>query len=132
MANNIVPTYNGDSKDLAYFLRQSEKYIDLLKTDNNNLFNSLLLEQVKSKFSGPARDIIINRSFDNWPDLKIALVTRFGDPRSEEILAYDLNTSIQSHPQSFSEFHDEISQKLQVLKEHLAINSDSQEVRVFK
>ena len=132
MANNLVPTYSGGSKDLAYFIRQSEKYLTLLKTTDNALFNSLLLEQVKAKLSGPARDVIINISYNDWESLKKALTARFGDPRSEELLANDLNTSIQVPPQTFSEFHDEISQKLQILKKHLAINTENEDVRISK
>ena len=132
MANNLVPTYSGGSKDLAYFIRQSEKYLTLLKTTDNALFNSLLLEQIKAKLSGPARNVIINISYNDWESLKKALTACFGDPRLEELLANDLNTSIQVPPQTFSEFHDEISQKLQILKEHLAINTENEDIRISK
>lgn len=124
MANNILPSYSGGSKDLAYFIKQAEKYIALLNIEGNDLFNSLILEQIQSKLTGPARDVVINNTCDTWVLLKNHLTQRFGDPRSEELLIHDLATSIQIHPQSYTEFHEEIQKKLQILKEHVAISSE--------
>lgn len=70
MAKDILSKYSGGSNDLAYFVRQSEKNIQLLRSYFNHLFNSPMLEQIKSKLSGPARIVIINQSYESWETLK--------------------------------------------------------------
>ncbi|KAK9700621.1 hypothetical protein QE152_g31129 [Popillia japonica] len=71
MAKAMLPEYSGGSKNLAFFIKQVESYIELLKQPNeHSLFNKLMFEQIKAKLVGEARDILITSSYSRWSDIK--------------------------------------------------------------
>lgn len=133
MAKDMLPEYSGGSKNLAYFVKQVETYIELLrKPEDHCIFNRLLFEQVKSKLTGEARDVLISSNCNRWSELKEELLQRFGDPRSEELLAHDLNTCFQSHNQSYEQYYETIKYKLQILLEHISIRTPNRDIRISK
>ncbi|KAK9881387.1 hypothetical protein WA026_016277 [Henosepilachna vigintioctopunctata] len=100
------------------------------KEDNCTL-NILLLEQVKSKLTGEAQDVLLNSKCNRWGEIKKTLTQRFGDPRSEELLLHDLTTTFQNYNETYESFHEKIKQKLQTLLEHVSVrevNSDLKEL----
>lgn len=133
MAKDMLPEYSGGSKNLAYFIKQVEMYIELLrKPEENCIFNRLLFEKVKSKLTGEARDVLISSNCNRWSELKEELLQRFGDPRSEELLAHDLNTCYQIHNQSYEQYYEIIKHKLQILLEHVSIRTPNRDIRISK
>lgn len=133
MAKDMLPEYSGGSKNLAYFIKQVESYIDLLKKPEECcLFNKLLFEQVKSKLVGEARDILITSNCNRWSDVKEALLNRFGDPRSEELLVNDLTTCFQKNSESYEQYFERIKNKLQILLEHVSIRTPNNDIRISK
>lgn len=91
-----------------------------------------MFEQIKSKLVGEARDIVITSSFNKWTDIKEALLNKFGDPRSEELLLNDLVTCYQLHSETYEQYHEKIKSKLQVLLEHVSIKVTNDSVKVSK
>lgn len=133
MAKDMLPEYSGGSKNLAYFIKQVETFIELLrKPDDNCVFNRLLFEQVKSKLSGEARCVLITSNCNRWSDLKEELLQKFGDPRSEELLVHDLTTCFQNHHQSYEQYFENIKIKLQTLLEHVSIRTPNTDIRISK
>ncbi|KAL3277808.1 hypothetical protein HHI36_013150 [Cryptolaemus montrouzieri] len=94
--------------------------------------SKLLLEQVKSKLIGEARDVLINSRCSRWGEIKDVLTNTFGDPRSGEILLHDLTTCYQRHNESYEQNHENIKQKLQVLLEHISIREAYQDIKISK
>ncbi|KAG5885549.1 hypothetical protein JTB14_007629 [Gonioctena quinquepunctata] len=124
MAKDMLPEHSGGSQNLAYFIKQVETYIELLQRQEENcLFNKLLFEQVKSKLTGEARSILITSNCTKWSEIKDALLCRFGDPRSEELLAHDLSTGYQIHSETYEQYFEKIKSKLQILLEHTNIRT---------
>lgn len=133
MAKDMLPEYSGGSKNLAYFIKQAELYVDLLKKPNDNTpFNKLLFEQIKSKLVGEARDLLITSNFTNWAQVKDALLQRFGDPRSEELLVNDLTTCFQTNNESYEAYFERIKYKLQMLLEHVSLRTPNNDIRISK
>lgn len=133
MAKEMLPEYSGGSKNLAYFIRQVESYLSLLrKPDVNCLFNRLLFEQVKAKLVGEARDVLISSDCCTWSQIKDTLLQRFGDPRSEELLLNDLATCYQLHNESYETYFERLKHKLQVLLEHVSIRTPNNDIRISK
>lgn len=133
MAKEMIPEYSGGSKNLAYFIKQSERFIELLKKPHEFvLFNKLLLEQIKSKLKGEARDVLISGCFETWPEIKDALMSKFGDPRSEELLLNDLSTCYQRHNENYETYWENIRYKLQVLLEHVNIREINRDIKINK
>lgn len=132
MARDMIPQYSGGSKNLAYFLNQVDNYLSFLRQKEDCLFNRLLLEQVKSKITGEARDVLINSQHNKWSEIKETLTQKFGDPRSEELLLHDLTTTFQKYHQSYEEYHEIIKRKLQILLEHVSVRESNRDIRNCK
>lgn len=132
MARDMVPEYSGGSKNLAYFLNQAENYLNLLKTEENTIFNRLLLETVKSKLTGEARNVLINSRCTRWADIKEMLTQKFGDPRSEELLLHDLTTCYQNFNENYEQYHERIKNRLQILLEHVSVREINRDIRICK
>lgn len=81
------------------------------------------MEQVKCKLVGNARDVLITTNCSKWSEIKDALLQRFEDPRSEELLVHDLNTCFQNHNETYEQYFENIKQKLQVILEHVSIRN---------
>ncbi|KAL3282622.1 hypothetical protein HHI36_005797 [Cryptolaemus montrouzieri] len=100
--------------------------------DDNLLFNRLLLEQIKSKLIGEARDVLINSRCTRWGEIKDLLTQKFGDPRSEELLLHDMTTCFQNSNETYENYFDNIKRKLQILLEHVSIRELNQDIRISK
>ncbi|XP_045460263.1 uncharacterized protein LOC123670760 [Harmonia axyridis] len=132
MARDIVPEYSGGSKNLPYFLNQVETFLDLLKKEENSIFKKLLLDTLKSKLTGEARDILINSRCTQWTEIREMLAHKFGDPRSEELLLHDLTTCFQNFNESYEQYHEKIKSKLQTLLEHVNVREINRDIRIYK
>ncbi|KAK9876311.1 hypothetical protein WA026_012610 [Henosepilachna vigintioctopunctata] len=102
------------------------------KKEDNCTFNILLLEQVKSKLTGEAQDVLLNSNCSRWGEIKETLTQRFGDPRSEELLLHDLTTTFQNYNETYEKFHEKIKQKLQILLEHVSVREINSDIRISK
>lgn len=132
MAKDMLPEYSGGSKNLAYFISQAEQFITLLKRPEDCLFNKLLFEQVKAKIVGEARDVLISNKITSWSEIKDVLLNKFGDPRSEELLANDLVTCYQETNETYESYYERIKYKLQTLLEHISIRELNQDIKISK
>jgi hypothetical protein len=133
MAKDMLPEYSGGSKNLAYFIKQVETYLSYLKKEDEGcLFNCLLFEQIKSKLLGEARDVLISSNCTKWTELKNVLLNRFGDPRSEELLANDLHTCFQLNFESYEQYYERVKNKLQILLEHISIRTPNRDILISK
>lgn len=133
MAKDMLPDYSGGSRNLAYFIKQADSYINLLKRPEENcLFNKLLFEQVKSKIIGEARDVLISSKCATWSEIKDTLLNKFGDPRSEDLLANDLATCFQLTNETYEQYYERIKVKLQTLLEHISIREINNDIKISK
>jgi hypothetical protein len=129
LSKSMVPEFNGNSQDLPYFIKQSERFIQLLRQpDQNCLFNQLLLENVKSRVIGDAREVLIANNCNTWNVLKQALINKYGDPRSEELLINDLTTTFQKPNENYESYYQNIERKLRILLEHVTLRADNEDV----
>ncbi|KAF5301342.1 hypothetical protein FQA39_LY10740 [Lamprigera yunnana] len=136
LAREMIPNYEGDSKNLSYFIQQCEKFILNYKKDENlvenNTFNKLLFEICCSKLIGNARDVLVISNCVTWTEVKNALISMFGDARNETLLENDLTICYQLSNQTYDEYYEVIKSKLQQLLEHLTIKEANLELKVFK
>lgn len=79
-----------------------------------------------------ARDVLITSNCSKWSEVKDALLDKFGDSRSEELLLHDLTTCYQLHSESYEDYFKRIKRKLQVLLEHINIRNPNKDIRISK
>ena len=93
-----LPNFDGKGEDLFTFLELVEDIIPLLLQYDTSSQN-LLLNRIKSKLRGKAREIIeINNHIRTWSEIRSVLVNSFGDKKSsfqifDELRAVTFNSN---------------------------------------
>lgn len=136
IAKEIIPHYEGGSKNLSYFIQQCEKFCNTYKNktagQENCTLNKLLFEICCSRLTGAARDTLVISNCLTWDNVKKALISRFGDPRNETLLENDLSTCYQSINENYDQYYEKIKAKLQQLLEHLNISEEDENLKIYK
>lgn len=88
---NIIPVFNGDVRALPLFIKKCE-YI-LTTFQGSVVQNNYLFHVVTSRLTGEAASLVGERdSINTWDELKMLLNQHFGDPRTEDCLAMELES----------------------------------------
>lgn len=99
----IIPVFEGDNRQLNLFLRKCEYVISGFM--GNAAQNLYVMHTITSRLKGNAASLISEREdVLTWIELKELLTQHFGEPRSEDCIAIELETlKIRSH-ESYLEF----------------------------
>lgn len=110
----IIPLFDGDKRHLNLFIRKSEYVINKYRgSDEQNLY---VMHAITSRLSGNAAALISEREdIVTWEEFKELLIQHFGDPRSEECLAIELETLRIRNGESFLDFCNRIQSVRSVL-----------------
>lgn len=99
----ILPCFDGNKRHLNLFLRKCEYIIDKFKS--SELQQEYLMHVVTSRLTGDAAALISERvDIQTWAEFKELLEIHFGDPRSEECLAIELETLKIKNNESHTDF----------------------------
>ncbi|KAG7295193.1 hypothetical protein JYU34_022162 [Plutella xylostella] len=103
----LIPMFNGDKRLLNLFLRKCEYVI--AKYRGNDTQNLYLYHSITSRLTDDAAALVSEREdVDTWSALKSLLVQHFGDPRSEECIAIELETLKLKANEPYTEFCNRI------------------------
>ncbi|KAF5271700.1 hypothetical protein FQA39_LY08023 [Lamprigera yunnana] len=116
IAKEIISQYEGGSKNLSYYMQQSEKFINLFQNQEQ----------------GTARDVFIISNYQTWSQVTTALINRFGDCRNENLLENDLISCFQLTNESYLDYYERIRTKLQCLLKQININEDNEPLKNYK
>lgn len=86
--NKIIPTFDGNHKNLNLYIRCTESVIEAqsLPTDDK-----MLVCLIRAKLSGKALEALSRETdINNWTSIKTALINRFGEHRSEVQILQEL------------------------------------------
>lgn len=99
----LIPEFNGETKLLNLFLRKCEYIIE--KYHGTVERNEFLMQYITSKLKGKAAALVSERGdYQTYTELKCLLVQHFGDPRSEECVALELESLKIKPNESYLEF----------------------------
>lgn len=100
---NLIPEFSGETKTLSLFLRKCNYVIT--RYQGTRPRNEFLMQCITSKLTGKAAALISERGdFGTYEELEALLVQHFGDPRSEECVAIELETLKIKSNESYLEF----------------------------
>lgn len=112
----IVPRYDGDEKLLNLFISKSEYVIKAFQVEGNSAQNLYVYHCITSKLTGRAAALLSDhQDLVSWDILKGILIQHFGDPRSEECIAMELEGLKIKQGESFIQF----CQKIQNIRSSL-------------
>ncbi|GJQ70847.1 hypothetical protein Trydic_g770 [Trypoxylus dichotomus] len=134
-ARDIIPIYEGRSKNLSYFLQQCEKFINSYRIESagpTSTHNKLLCEISSSKIRGTARDVLVVANCTNWSQVREILLNHFGDQRNETLLENDFITCFQLANETYHQYYERIKSKLQQLLAHVKLREVDANIRIYK
>lgn len=101
----IVPKYDGDEKLLNFFISKCEYVIKAFHVEGNLAQNLYVFHCITSKLTGKAASLLSDyQDLTSWVGLKAILTQHFGDPRSEECIAIELEGLKIKQGESFIQF----------------------------
>lgn len=110
--------------------------LSIFIADVDNLFehfnNRITFEQlyvvnfhIRSKIKGEARDYISYEGANCWEDIKKSLLSKYGDQRSEDILASNLTQCIQKKQESYRDYYGRILKSYNDLMQQVILKTDA-------
>lgn len=127
----IIPEFNGETRLLPLFIKKCE-YI-LQNFSGDAIQNQYLFHVMTSRLTGEAANIVGEREhIENWDQLRNLLSQNFGDPRTEECLAMELENIKINRGESYLEFCHRIQQLRSVLFSKLNETIDDPSMRIAK
>lgn len=127
----IIPNFDGDTRLLPLFIKKCE-YI-LHSFQGNQLQNEYLFHVITSRLSGEAANLVGERDHINtWDELKTLLGQHFGDPRSEECLAMELESLKLNRNESYQDLCHRIQHLRSVLFSKVSETIDDPNLRLAK
>lgn len=85
----IIPVFDGNKHQLNLFIRKCEYILAKYRGDDEQ--NLYVMYAITSRLTGDAATLFSEREdINSWEDFKELLIQHFGDPRSEECIAIEL------------------------------------------
>lgn len=110
----LVPLFDGDKRQLNLYLRKSQYIIN--KYQGSPAQNVYLMHALTSRLTGNAAALISEREdIESWSLLQELLIQHFGDPRSEECIAIELESMKIANNESYLDFCNRIQSVRSVL-----------------
>ncbi|CAH2093985.1 unnamed protein product [Euphydryas editha] len=110
----LIPLFGGDKRQLNLFLRKFEYVIE--KFQSSDAQNMYLMHAITSRLLDRAASLISEREdIVSWSDFKELIIQHFGDPRSEECIAIELEILKIKTGESYLDFCNRIQSVRSVL-----------------
>lgn len=102
---SIIPKYDGEENLLNLFISKCEYVVSGSKIQGNTAQNLYLFHAVSSKLTGRAATLLSDHpNITSYEGLKDLLTQHFGDPRSEECIAIELETLKLRQSETYIQF----------------------------
>lgn len=110
----LIPLFGGDKRQLNLFLRKCEYVID--KFQGSDAQNVYIMHAITSRLVDRAAALISEREdIVTWSEFKDLLIQHFGDPRSEECIAIELENLKIKTGESYLDFCNRVQSVRSVL-----------------
>ncbi|XP_045541903.1 uncharacterized protein LOC123723369 [Papilio machaon] len=109
--SKVIPKFDGDEKLLNLYIKKCEYVLNCYKSESSQAQNLYMFHVLSSKLVGKAAQLLSERQdIESWTELKTVLIQYFGDPRSEECIAIELETLKINNNESYLDFCNRIQQ----------------------
>lgn len=106
---DIIPRFDGDGKLLNLFVTKSEYVINAFRRVGNAAQDLYIFHAITGRLTGKAAHLISERQdINTWTELKTVFTQHFGDPRSEECIAIELENLKIRYGESYLDFCNRI------------------------
>lgn len=127
----IIPFFEGDARQLPLFIKKCEYILQSYR--GGDAQNEYLFHVVTSRLGGEAANLVGERDqISTWDELKNVLSQHFGDPRSEECLAMELEVMKINRDESYLDFCHRIQHLRSVLFSKISENVQDINLKLAK
>jgi hypothetical protein len=107
----FIPEFTGSPRKLGTFIKKCEYILTNYGEDNNIPQMTYLFHLITSRLGGEAADLVGSREhIESWEELKELLTLHFGDRRTEDCLAKELESLRLNRGESYEELFKRIQQ----------------------
>uniref|UniRef100_A0A6P7H3B2 Uncharacterized protein LOC114346475 n=1 Tax=Diabrotica virgifera virgifera TaxID=50390 RepID=A0A6P7H3B2_DIAVI len=111
-------------QNLSTFIKSVDNLLIFLQQQNTTAPQEFIINAyILSRIKGEPRDYLNYSNKTNWTDVRPALLTKYGDRRSEEILVTQLTTTVQKASESYDDYHHRIIDNLKDLLQHISLHN---------
>ncbi|XP_050516265.1 putative uncharacterized protein DDB_G0279653 [Diabrotica virgifera virgifera] len=111
-------------QNLSTFIKSVDNLLIFLQQQNTTAPQEFIINaHILSRIKGEPRDYLNYSNKTNWTDVRPALLTKYGDRRSEEILVTQLTTTVQKASESYDDYHHRIIDNLNDLLQHISLHN---------
>lgn len=104
----LIPLFGGDKRKLNLFLRKSEYIINKYRGHGEDQ-DEYVMHSITSRLIDEAANLVSEREdIQTWGQLRELLIQHFGDPRSEQCIAIELETIKIKNNENYLEFCNRI------------------------
>lgn len=122
---SLIPKFDGDQNILNLFIKKSEYILRNFNGPNSPVQTAYVFHCITSRLCGRAAALLSERDdISTWEQLKSVFIQHFGDPRSEECVAIELENLKIKVGETFSQFCNRIQQTRSTLFSKLNLLSD--------
>lgn len=126
-----IPEYES-GQNLSIFINEVENLLIHVTNRLTPDLAYLLSFSIRSKIKGEARDFISYQSCTTWEEIKQALLTKYGDQRSEELLVANLHQCLQRRNEHYLDYYARLMKAYNSLMQIVHLTYSSQAWFPFK
>lgn len=117
----IPEYYPGDN--LSIFVNEVDNLINHLRGRLTPDLDYVVSFSIRSKIKGDARDFISHQNATDWLAIRNALLSKYGDQRSEELLESSLRHCIQKRNESYMDYYARILKAHNELMQYVTLHT---------
>ena len=127
-----IPEYHPDHNNLSVFIQEVDNLAEYLQ---NRLTPDLVYAvnfSIRSKIKGDARDFITYQNATQWSEIRTALLSKYGDQRSEDLLISALTNCVQKRNETYLDFYSRTLKALNDLMQYISLNETDKNFITYK
>lgn len=118
--------------NLSIFITEVDRLMRFAEGKLDDGQKYLLGGIIRNKIRGEARNTIAFQGDEDWTAIKAALLARYGDQRSEELLVTNLDQCVQNPAETYLEFYHSVVSSYHALLQNITLNVDDANTLSFK
>lgn len=131
MLLNAIPEYF-PGNNLSIFITEVDSLINHLRGRLSTDLTYVVDFAIRNKIKGDARDFVAYQNAIAWDDIKTALLNKYGDQRSEELLEAALRQCIQYRNETYLDFYSRVLRTHNELMQHITLHNRDPNLVQFK
>lgn len=120
---NSLPEFNPES-NLSIFITEVDSLYNYISGRARPDAEYSVNFSIRNKIKGEAREFVAHQGAVDWPDIKNALLQRYGDSRSEELLVAAVGNCVQTQGETYLAFYSRLLKAYNSLMESVILKND--------